>query len=309
MGRAIMKLFVVTKSSELMLNEIVRTPPSERIVIANPNLAEPFLQIGVQIIPLVGRGTNTAERDAAFYEIAMPGVLGDTVIESTNLPAWKVLGIDRLRFWYTPHNDITKIIDMIKFDELIVSFDLHSPVIWQATEHVGKATAIKVSSILDRQHLDFLKWYTKIKTLVVSFDAEKQFLLSQKVKPRVVSAGLEVPGRPRKTDLREKTVGMYYESRFDWKALVMMMSSDFGGKKLIIGFPNNTEWRKFSTTFPNIVNHKNVELQDFAGLLVCEEVLLPHYDESLIRQFPENIKISFCDIANIEKASTFSNVL
>lgn len=301
-----MKLFVVTKSSELMLNEIVRTPPSERIVIASPNLAEPFLQIGVQIIPLVGRSTNTAERDAAFYNIAMPGILGNTVIESTDLPAWKVLGIDRLRFWYTPHNDAVKIIDMIKFDELIVSFDLQSPVIWQCVEHVGKATAVKVTSILDRQHIDFLKWYKKIK-LIVSFDAEKQFLLSQKVK--AASAGLDVPGRPRKETLREKTVGLYYDSRFDWKALVMMMSSDFGGKKLIVGFPNNTEWHKFSTTFPSVVNNPNVELQDFAGLLVCEEVLLPHYDESLIRQFPENIKIGFYDIANTEKASTFSNVL
>lgn len=191
-----MKLFIVTKSSELLLNEIVKTPGSERIVMAPPQLAESFLNIGVSIIPIVTKGTSTAERDKTFAGVAMPGVLGDKVFDGTKLPIHSVLGIDRLRFWFYPHTDIRDVLDMIKFDELVVSFDLHSPLIWLAVEHVGKATAIKVSSILDRQHLDFLKWYNKINRLIVSYDEEKQFFIKQKVKPKVVSAGLEIPERP-----------------------------------------------------------------------------------------------------------------
>jgi hypothetical protein len=307
MGGANLKLFIVTRSSELLLAEILRTPTSERIVIASAQLSDPFTKLGISIIPIVSRSSTTAERDKSFNEIAMPGVLDGINIDTTSLPAWKVLGIDRLRFWYYPHNDITSILDMINFDELIVSFDLHNPVIWQAVEHVGKATAVKTSSILDRQHMDFLRWYNKI-SLVVSHEQERQFLLKNKIK-KVVSAGLDVPTRPRPTELRKKTIGMYYDSRFDWKALVMFQSIELGDKKLVIGFPNNTEWRKFMKTFPQLAQHEQIELQDAIGLHNCEEVLLPTYDENLVRQFPENVKITYYDIANTEKASFFSGVL
>lgn len=301
-----MKLFIVTKSSELLLNEIVKTPSSERIVMAPPQLAESFLNIGVSIIPIVTKGTSTAERDRAFAGVAMPGVLGDKMFDGTKLPIHSVLGIDRLRFWFYPHTDIRDVLDMIKFDELVVSFDLHSPLIWLAVEHVGKATAIKVSSILDRQHLDFLKWYGKINKLVVSYDEEKQFLIKQKVKPKVVSAGLEIPERPRNEKLREAT-GMQYDSRFDWKFMVMIQSMELT-RKLVIGFKDNTEWKKFLTTFPGF-NHPQIELQDLVGIMNCEEVLLPTYDEQLVRQLPKNVKITYYDIANTEKASLFSGVL
>lgn len=301
-----MKLFIVTKSSELLLNEIVKTPSSERIVMAPPQLAESFLNIGVSIIPIVTKGTSTAERDRAFAGVAMPGVLGDKMFDGTKLPVHSVLGIDRLRFWFYPHTDIRDVLDMIKFDELVVSFDLHSPLIWLAVEHTGKTTAIKVSSILDRQHLDFLKWYNKINKLVVSYDEEKQFLIKQKVKPKVVSAGLEIPERPRNEKLREAT-GMQYDSRFDWKFMVMIQSMELA-KKLVIGFKDNAEWEKFLTTFPGF-SHPQIELQDLVGIMNCEEVLLPTYDEQLVRQFPKNVKITYYDIANTEKASLFSGVL
>ena len=303
-----MKLFIVTKSSELLLSHIINTPADERIVIADNRFAEPFLNIGVQIIPIVPRGTTTAERDKSFYEAAMPGQFGDTVFPSTELPVWKVLGIDRLRFWYYPHNDITKIMDMIKFDELTVSFDLQSPVVWQAVEHFGKCDAIKVSSILDRQHLDFLKWYDKIKKLYVSYQSETQFFRKQKVKCNVIDAKLEQPARQRPAELREKTVGMYYDSRFDWKAFVMLVDMNIGKKTLVIGFPNNREWRKFLTTFPDVAKNPQVELQDAIGLMSCEEILLPTYDENIVRQIPENIRIVYYDIANTEKASLFNDI-
>lgn len=299
-----MKLFLVTRSSELLLREIINT--HERIVMAPTQLAESFMNIGVSIIPLVTRGTSTAERDAEFAKVAMPGVLASKTFGSTELPAHSVLGIDRLRFWFYPHTDIRDVLDMIKFDELVVSFDLHSPIVWLAVEHVGKATAIKVSSILDRQHLDFLKWYDKINKLVVSYDEEKQFLIKQKIKVKVVSAGLEVPERPRNEKLRE-AIGMQYDSRFDWKALVMLQSMELT-KKLVIGFKDNGEWEKFLTTFPGF-SHPQIELQDLVGIMNCEEVLLPTYDEQLVRQFPKNVKITYYDIANTEKASLFSGVL
>lgn len=304
-----MKLFVVTKSSELLLSHVINTPADERIVIADNRFAEPFLNIGVQIVPIVPRNTTTADRDKSFYTAAMPGLFGDTVFPSTELPVWKVLGIDRLRFWHYPHDDITKIMDMIKFDDLIVSFDLQSPVVWQAVEHFGKCDAIKVGSILDRQHLDFLKWYDKVKTLYVSYKEESLFLRKQKVKCKVVEQGLEPPRRPRPAELREKTVGMYYDSRFDWKAFVMFLDMNIGKKALVIGFPNNREWRKFLTTFPDVAKNPRVELQDAIGLMSCEEILLPTYDENIVRQIPENIRIVYYDIANTEKASLFKEVL
>lgn len=303
-----MKLFIVTKSSELLLSHIVNTPADERIVIADNKLAEPFLNIGVQIVPIIPRGTTTAQRDKSFYDIAMPGLFGDAVFPSTELPIWKVLGIDRLRFWYYPHDDITKIMDMIVFDELVVSFDLQSPVIWQAVEHFGKCDAVKVNSIMDRQHLDFLKWYTNIRVLHVSHQYETQFLRKQKVRCKVIDAGLEPVARPRPAELREKTVGMYYDSRYDWKALTMFMDMNIGKKTLVIGFPNNREWRKFLTTFPNFANNPQVELQDAIGLMKCEEILLPTYDENIVRQIPENIRIVYYDIANTEKASLFNDI-
>jgi len=302
-----MRLFVVTKSSELLLNEIVNTPSSERIVMTPPQLGELFLSIGVSIIPLVTRGTSTEERDKAFAQVAMPGVLASKTLATTELPAHSVLGIDRLRFWFYPHTDIRNVLDMIKFDELVVSFDLHSPIIWLAVEHVGKATVVKTSTVLDRQHLDFLKWYDKIHTLIVSYDEEKQFFVKQKIKAKkIISAGLEIPERPRDEKLRD-AIGLYYDSRFDWKALVMLQTMELT-KKLVIGFKDNGEWEKFLTTFPGF-SHPQIELQDFVGITNCSEVLLPTYDEQLVRQFPKNVKITYYDIANTEKAGLFSGVL
>ncbi len=303
-----LKLFIVTKSSELLIAEILKTRPADRLVMAPPQMSEMFMNIGVQIIPLITKGTSTEERDKAFAQVAMPGVLEDKTFATTQLPVHSVLGIDRLRFWFYPHTDIRHVLDMIKFDELVVSFDLHSPLVWLAVEHIGKATVVKVSSVLDRQHLDFLKWYDKIHTLIVSYDSEKQFFLKQKIKAKkIISAGLEVPERPRDEKLRD-VIGMYYDSRYDWKFLVMLQSLDLGDKKLVIGFRDNVEWEKFLTTFPRL-NHPKIELQDFVGITRCAEVLLPAYDEQLVRQFPKNVKITYYDIANTEKASLFSGVL
>ena len=306
-----MKLFVITKSSELMLEQIINTPSHERIVLTVPKLINPLLEVGISAIPVYIQNTTTAkQRDSAFYKAAMPGVLGDRCFESTSLETWKVLGIDRLRFWYYPFDDIIDIIDAIEFDELVVSFDLKSPLVWQAVEHVGKCSAVKVGSILDRQHLDFLRWYNKVHTLHVSYNAERNFLKQQKIAvKKIVSRGLTPPERPRASNLEEKTVGLYYESKYDWKFMSLLNDLHLNGKTLIIGFPNNSEWLSFLQTFPNVTNAPNIRLADAVSLFTCEELLLPCFVESLVAQVPQNIQITYYDIANTEKASLFKDVL
>ena len=135
-------------------------------------------------------------------------------------------------------------------------------------------------------------------------------MIKQKIKAKkIISHGGEFPKRPRPTDLREKTIGIYYDSRYDWKALSFFMNANLGDRKLIIGLPNNREWQKFLTTFPNINKNPQIELNDAIGLATCEKVYLPVFDEAIIRQLPENVKIDYCDYFDIDKSSLFKSVL
>lgn len=102
-------LILCTSLSNLLIHEILIEHNNQSgdviILSTNPDANKTLKEIG---LPSQYISTNIeqswTDRDSSFRELCMPGVFGDTKFDGTELEIYKVLGIDRLNFWYNGIN-------------------------------------------------------------------------------------------------------------------------------------------------------------------------------------------------------------
>lgn len=303
-------LFVVTKMSEMLVEHLVsHTKP--KIVIAPSNLVPEFAKIGISAIPVVGPSYTVAERDAAFAVDGLPGVL-DGVDLIDGLPAWKMLGIDRLRFWYNPtYKFILETFDTMDFTDLVITFDINSFVPWAAAaiarERGIGITGIKVDTLSRREIIDHLN-SSPVDRFIVATEKERQMVMKMTSGMRhtkVVSVGLPSHEREESDNLFD-TTAILFESQHDWK-FMQMMQQFLEIEGAVVCVRDNREWKNLLQTFPNI--DKKFGIREVISLFQYERVFLPAYYEDIVNNIPANTEIIYYDVGNTERAIEFSEAM
>lgn len=133
-------------------------------------------QAGISSIALrVPNQRTWAERDTAFRELAMPGKLTGN-FPDTNLPAWKVLSLDRLNFWYRAQADAEyQAVTALDFDRVIAPLSLHHPLPWRLAREY-KVMAVQTESLRTRAWLDWLSRPLPFDKLFVWSERDKALL-------------------------------------------------------------------------------------------------------------------------------------
>lgn len=301
-----MKLFVITKLSDLLIDQIVTSP--DCLVVCTPAIEPQITPLGARTIIIRQRGQTPSQRDRRFNSVAMPGVLDGVMFPDSDLPLWKTLSIDRLRFWFDSNYDDKEVLAQVtEFSELIVSFDMGSYIPWVFVNEARKrgvhVIGVKVVSLFDVNTFDYLR-NKPVDALVVSTDEEARAVRSHGI--GAISYGIEREAKEERE--LEEAIGIYFENRYDWKFLALMSSFDSGGLPVYICMPNNTEWSNFLTTFPDIARHSNVQLRDEVSILDYETVLLPKFYEHIVRDLAPNADVAYYDVAQTEKALFFDAI-
>lgn len=297
-------LFVVSKPSEMLVHRIVNHTGG-MVVVAVPETAKSFADIGINAIPVEWPAYDVKTRDAGFSDDGMPGSLDDVMLID-GLPAWKILSIDRLRFWYNPrHKHVFETLALIDFDELVVSFDITSMLPWIAAaiarERGVRVVGVKVDSLARREVVDYLRT-SPLNELVVSTERERNMLLKMaKSRTKITSIGL-APHKRQEVDGLVDATAVLFESAHDWKFL-SMLKSFAEMENLIVCVRNMREWQNFLATFAAI--NKMFDMRDIASLPTYKRVLLPAYNEEIVRRLPLNTEVGFYDMANVDKAEEF----
>ena len=325
-GVSLIDLFVGNLASELFLRELNKPAHgTQKLVMTQDGspLSSAAQSLGVSVATIPAKGFTPEGRDREFRELAMPGLLDGIELPdkdfSDNMPVWKTISIDRLRFWYDPNHSLyRRFIEAIEFSSLIIPFSLHETLPWAAADVAkgrgAKVTAVKVASVLDLSTVAFLtSGHCPIDSLLVSNKSEENFLrkkLAQvKVKTEVKSAGLVPPAREKASDdVAPNTLGILYIPEDDWK-FVMLLQSLQTEDMVYVCTTSNDAWMKLVGMLPVLLEDPKIVVTNAAALGACSRVLLPRYIESIVREIPENVAVSYYDIGGEANAIEFSEVL
>jgi hypothetical protein len=110
------------------MTDLVLATDDALIVSPRKDVVDFFENLGRYVLFLEPYANKSVkEVDAAFKKLAMPGIFGEEVFLDTDLPLWRVLSLDRLKFWYTPYAmEYISFIEQLEWDLAYVSLDIGS---------------------------------------------------------------------------------------------------------------------------------------------------------------------------------------
>jgi hypothetical protein len=163
-----MTLFLITSLSDLMMELLLFEHSRGDVIVVTPrqDIVKLLSEFGIDLFFLsTDKYLGVEERDKRFKNLAMPGVFKDVVFGGTELPAWQVLSIDRLKFWYVPENEMyLDFIDSSDWDRVYVSFDIGSalpiPVMNLAEKRGAYSYAVKTEPIKTIEIFDIIPLLT-----------------------------------------------------------------------------------------------------------------------------------------------------
>lgn len=156
------KLFVITSFSELMLErltmEYLKTPSNVYVLTTSGGFYDMYRGIFKNML-LINSAVRTPNKDAEFAKLAMPGKLDGEVFGDTGLEIWKVLSLDRLKFWYEPEFKFAiEFVGKGDWDVVYVSSDLGSTLPLMAG-YMAECPGVwvKTESIKTREFVDLMQ--------------------------------------------------------------------------------------------------------------------------------------------------------
>ena len=148
-----MILFCVTQLSDILVTELLfqNSRGLVTVVTDKPHIVDKFKELGIHSLLLRDRHMDISKQDKTFADLFMPGLLEDQSIEG--LPLWKVLSLDRLKFWFNPSStENIEFLRSLSFDKVFISLDLHGTLPWIAMNIADdrdiECIAIQTTSIL-----------------------------------------------------------------------------------------------------------------------------------------------------------------
>ena len=251
---------------------------------------------GIGISPIllnISEGQSRVENDADFYKWAMPGGLNAN-LPSTDLPAWKVLSLDRLYFWFKNSPLKTELINSFRRDHLIVSLDIEEPILWSLA--CGESTtAVQCGSIMSRTMSD-LTPYLPFSKIVTRDDASKKFLEKfgydgGKIEVRDVSDYLYTWDNDARNKIREglgigdeTVIGVMFDSQTEWAFRRWLSRQSLSNNPKIIVIADSGRNRKLLLSLISPEQARNILIADDLSMLYgVDQIISFRYFEEISR--------------------------
>ena len=314
-------LILCTSLSNLLIHEILieHNNQSGDVIILSTNTSanKSLKEIGLpsQFISTSIEQSWT-DRDSEFRELCLPGVFGDTKFAGTQLEIYKVLGIDRLNFWYNGINgeQMCHYIESLKWNKLIVSLDLyhHLPLysMYLAKERGAYCKAVKTHAVLSREFYDIAKLLS-CNEIVVETDSELKFLKEKGYWGKVTKRNLKLKEEivttqesPAKEGLRkglglsntEFVIGVVFDKKYEWqcrKFLNNILSQPTKPTLMMFSFDDRS-----IGLFPNVLKPYKLKLYGNDLIKVCDQIVAFGYEDYL----NSLSDVSIIDYSGINKA-------
>lgn len=318
-------LIVATTFSELLLRVAIQerewamgsllflSPNREVVAAAKPYGINPIF------LSIENKAVDWVERDHSFREFAMPGEGLDFNLPEANLLAWKVLGLDRLNFWY--QNDATErlagLISGIGHNRLLVSVDLSTSLCWSLAANES-AIGILAKPVKSREMLDCAK-YLPFESLLVESEIDKSFLVgagfsreinvvTDDTPPPVITS----PTREEKSAMRrglgisdsQKVVLVFFEAQTEWAFRRWLINYIPSSQVTVFIFPENSHAKKIllEVCNPTVLSTSGMILVDSMSVeLAADEFYCFRYRDDVVRQ--RRIPVKIMDVADRFKSS------
>lgn len=189
------------------------------------------------------------ERDAAFAELAMPGVFQDATFPDTHLEIWKVLSIDRLSFWNggKPSLEFINMLKSLRWDKLITDLNIYSnypfAALGIAKNRGVHAKAVQVHPLRTKEFFDIAPHVTFDEVVVNKGDES----LARRVKGKVIAKGVarQKPiasrdGQGLRNGLgygpmpNERIVGVIFDKLYESQARMFIKSFNTNSGRLVV---------------------------------------------------------------------------
>lgn len=314
-------LAVISVASDLVVQTLLR----EKVVLSNHLVVLTNNKQSYQKLEKAGifayyiqppNPDPVAKKDADFADFAMPGILGKNTFHTTDLPTYKVLGIDRLRFWYNKNINEYYLdhIQGLEFDRLILSLDFYDTFPWiahlSASQDVYQI-AVKTHSLRTREVLNSIRTML-FDEAVVSYpsdlnlvNAKKRTLFMSTNRKRPVA----IPDETRK-QLKENlgiksdtVVGLLFDPKYEYNFRRFITSLTIEGAnppRLVAFYTDNRSRALLYKCLPHrIFGLLGIDTYQLDMLGVCDQLFMFAFDENVYYQSPENIRLVVVDYNNI----------
>ena len=277
-------LFVITTMSQLMMNTLLHEHNENEVTVVTPyeSVAHDMFNLGISCFLLEEKLMGISARDRIFADEMMPGIMesyGD--FPGTDLPVWKVLSLDRLKFWFD-YGTRTNLdfIEHIDYDRLYVSLDLDSPYPWNIYPDDAEYIAIKTNPVRTAEFFLYSNRFN-FDEIWVESEEDREFLKKIRVKSTIRVKGKE----NTKIIIRREVESQESESA--------KVGLGFENDAYVIGviFDKRDEWQ--TRLFFSLSQDKNILLfpVDDRSRVLAKDVL--HGYKFFIQSNPEIAKM--CD--------------
>ena len=307
-------LFCVTSLYDLMLELLLeeRSRGDVFVVTTHPRTKEVVEEYGIHCYLFQPSGVSVSERDKAFAELAMPGILGDATFHGTDLATWEVLSLDRFKFWYSYETPkLCQFLGTLEWTKTYISLTFAETLPWiivdEATRRDVDCVAVLAESIRTKEFLDMAKFQSFDEYIVPSI-GDKEFLetIYPEAKITVREQDKVVPLGSVERELVRKGLGMsedeviyglFFDKRDEWQCR-KWLSENVGKINILIVPADERSWQLLPDVLHQYLPHVKI-YRDFKLLNICESVISFRYDESYIELFKD--KILILDYLNLNK--------
>ena len=211
-----MILFCITSLDDMMLELLLeeRSRGNVFVVTSHSRVKQAVEEYGIHCYLFQPLEVSVSERDKAFAELAMPGLLSDTAFYGTDLATWKVLSLDRFKFWYSYETPkIQQFLATLQWTKAYVSLALGETLPWIVIDEAMaleiECVAVLVESIRTKEFLDMVKFHSFAEYIVPSRE-DKEFLRTMEPEAKIVirEQGEMAPTEPSERELLRKGIGM-----------------------------------------------------------------------------------------------------
>lgn len=276
---------------DLLLSEYDKNGGAITVVTDRAEVQQLLREYGVVSFLLRHQPTSISERDQQFKEDLLPGILGEDTFPKTDLPLWKVLSLDRFKFWYNPgHAQWMEFIDSFGYHTAYISLDIGSTLPWiafaNADSWATEIIAVKTEPIRTAEMGDFVRNIFNVSFIVDSQEDEKFLKQSGANIVTVIPAKAKAAAESPTKEESRKAFGMpldglIYGVLFDKRdehSCRRWLAQNVG-KTIILVFPADS---RSSDLAPSVLYRYMDEvsvMNNYDAMHACDSVVAFRFDE------------------------------
>lgn len=288
-----MHLYAISRISDLLVLDILKRQQKYSgnlvVLVFDNEIVKKLEQYGIhsQLVSPKNSGVDYHDK----YLGDKSSISGDL----DGMPLWKMLGIDRLNFWYDPRT--IEIVSALDFESLTISLDIYDTLVWQiASIAKGRKVlvrAIQTHSVRTREMYDLLP-ASPIDELIVSFPADDLYNSAA-----VINSGARPRVAKQSEELRDETA-VIFDKRDEYQFRRLLSTVKTG--KFVV-FPSDNRSEELYLRY--LHKHIGVPIYDDITLLrQFRQVVAFRFDDDLIYKFiPEETKTLIYDFGGVNLAS------